>query len=86
MDCPLKSTSPDVGSCSRRASLPVVVFSGYDSFREDPRLSQADGYVIKSRDFSRLKRTVAGLVMKDAGLDEGTGVTCPPEIGFVQAL
>ena len=29
-------------------SLPVFIWSAYDSFREDPRLSQADGYVIKS--------------------------------------
>ena len=28
--------------------LPVLVFTAYDSFAEDPRLSQADGYMVKS--------------------------------------
>ena len=28
--------------------LPVLIFTAYDGFAEDPRLSQADGYVIKS--------------------------------------
>jgi CheY-like chemotaxis protein len=29
-------------------NLPVLILTAYDSFRGDPRLSQADGYVIKS--------------------------------------
>jgi len=28
--------------------LPVLIVTAYDSFEQDPRLSQADGYVIKS--------------------------------------
>ena len=33
---------------NRDPDLPVFIFTAYDSFAEDPRLSQADGYVIKS--------------------------------------
>ena len=33
---------------NRDPDLPVVIFTAYDSFAEDPRLLQADGYVIKS--------------------------------------
>lgn len=35
----LKTKDPD---------LPVVILTAYDGYQEDPRLSQADGYVIKS--------------------------------------
>ncbi len=38
--------------------LPVIIVTAYDSFQDDPRLSQADGYVIKSADFSNLKKAV----------------------------
>lgn len=39
--------------------LPVIIFTAYDSYREDPRLSQADGYVIKSMMFDELKEKIA---------------------------
>lgn len=39
--------------------LPVIIFTAYDSYREDPRLSEADGYVIKSFDFAELKDKTA---------------------------
>lgn len=32
----------------KEPNLPVVIFTAYDTFRDDPRLSQADGYVVKS--------------------------------------
>lgn len=32
----------------KEPNLPVLILTAYDSFQEDPRLSQADGYVIKS--------------------------------------
>jgi len=40
-------------------NLSVIIFTAYDSFLDDPRLSQADGYVIKSVCFDELKRKVA---------------------------
>ena len=39
--------------------LPVIVYTAYDSFKDDPRLSEADGYVIKSTDFRELKEEIA---------------------------
>lgn len=39
--------------------LPVIVFTAYDSFQDDPRLSEVHGYVIKSADFRELKETIS---------------------------
>ncbi len=40
--------------------LPVLILSAYDSFAGDPRLSQANGYVVKSfSNFDKLKQTIA---------------------------
>jgi DNA-binding response OmpR family regulator len=39
-------------------SLPVLIVSAYDSFRNDPRLSRADGYVIKSFNIDHLKEKI----------------------------
>jgi two-component system response regulator (stage 0 sporulation protein F) len=40
--------------------LPVIILTAYDSYREDARLSKADGYVVKSTDFDGLKKKIAG--------------------------
>ena len=32
----------------KHLNLPVLIVTAYDSFADDPRLSQADGYMIKS--------------------------------------
>ena len=39
--------------------LPVIILTAYDSYREDARLSKADGYVVKSTDFYELKKKIA---------------------------
>lgn len=39
--------------------LPVIIFTAYDSYREDPRLSQANAYVVKSYILDELKETIA---------------------------
>lgn len=39
--------------------LPVIILTAYDSYREDDRLSQADGYVVKSADLGKLKTKIA---------------------------
>jgi len=39
--------------------LPVIIFTAYDSYREDPRMSEADGYVIKSIFLDELKEKIA---------------------------
>jgi CheY-like chemotaxis protein len=32
-------------------TLPVIIMTAYDSYQDDPRLSEADGYVIKRLNF-----------------------------------
>jgi DNA-binding NtrC family response regulator len=39
--------------------LPVIIFTAYDTYLHDPRLSQADGYVIKSFVLDELKGKIA---------------------------
>ena len=39
--------------------LPVIILTAYDSYREDARLSKADGYVVKSTNFDGLKKKIA---------------------------
>ena len=42
--------------------LSVIIFTAYDSFVDDPRLSEADGYVIKSICLDELKQQVADVL------------------------
>lgn len=42
--------------------LPVIIFTAYDSYREDPRLSEAAGYVVKNPDLGELKKNIARIV------------------------
>jgi DNA-binding NtrC family response regulator len=49
--------------------LPVIIFTAYDSYREDPRLSQADGYVIKSMVLDELKEKIAGVLMERQAIE-----------------
>jgi DNA-binding NtrC family response regulator len=43
---------------SRYPHLPVIIVSAYDSFRDDPRVSQADGYVVKNIRLDTLKEEI----------------------------
>jgi DNA-binding response OmpR family regulator len=49
----IKKQDPDV---------PVIIFTAYDSYVDDPRLCQADGYVVKSSDFVELKKKIADVL------------------------
>ena len=43
--------------------LPVLILTAYDTFEDDPRLSQADGYVIKSFvNLDKLKEKIADVL------------------------
>lgn len=42
--------------------LRVIIFTAYDSYVDDPRLSVADGYVIKSSDLNELKQRIADVL------------------------
>jgi DNA-binding response OmpR family regulator len=46
--------------------LPVLIVTAYDSFEDDPRLSMADGYVVKSIDFRELKQKIANALGRKA--------------------
>ncbi|MBW1803049.1 MAG: response regulator [Deltaproteobacteria bacterium] len=55
--------------------LPVLILTAYDTFEEDPRLSQADGYVIKSFvDLDKLKEKIADVLERRGG-NPGAGST-----------
>ena len=56
------SLLPDIKT--KHPDLPVLIFTAYDSFRDDPRLSQADGYVVKSVLLDELKQEIAALLGK----------------------
>jgi DNA-binding NarL/FixJ family response regulator len=45
-------------------ALPVLVVTAYDSFAEDPRLSEAAGYFVKSTDLDPLKEKIADVLQR----------------------
>ena len=48
---------------SKYPHLQVLIVTAYDSYADDPRVSEADGYVVKSFDaIERLKRKIADLL------------------------
>ncbi len=64
----------------RSPKLPVLIFTAYDSFADDPRLCEADGYVVKSfSGLELLKQKIAELLeqrsilgkMADAQVEKG---------------
>lgn len=58
--------------------LPVIILTAYDSYREDGRLSQADGYVVKSADLGELKTKIAEVLTsrRTHRLKVGAGPLC----------
>lgn len=49
--------------------IPVIVYTAYDSYREDPRVSRADGYVIKSMAFDELKEKIADVLEQQQAIE-----------------
>jgi DNA-binding response OmpR family regulator len=45
-----------------KINLPVIIFSAYGSYRNDPLAMAADAYVVKSSDLSELKGKIQELV------------------------
>ncbi|NVL90975.1 MAG: response regulator [Desulfobacterales bacterium] len=64
--------------------LPVIIITAYDSFMDDPRLSQADGYVIKSIHLDELKQKI-GEVLEDQPAREVEVETEPCFLRFAEA-
>jgi len=50
--------------------LPVLIVTAYDSFVDDPRLSQADGYFVKSLNFMDLKQKIAQMLCEKPDLQK----------------
>jgi DNA-binding NtrC family response regulator len=48
--------------------LPVIMVTAYSNFADDPRLFQADAYVVKSLDFMELKQTITDVLGRKARL------------------
>lgn len=61
----------------RKEHIPVIILTAYDSFSKDPRLSQADGYVIKDFFTDKLKSKI-GEVLGSRPLAGGKGNPCFP--------
>jgi len=55
-------------------SLPILIVTGYDGYRQDPRSILADGFVIKSGNCDGLKRKIA-LVLKNMKKKSVPGTT-----------
>jgi DNA-binding NtrC family response regulator len=49
---------------SQYPDMPVIVLTAYDTFGDDPRLSRADDYVVKSFDHGRLKKSISNVLEK----------------------
>ena len=47
--------------------LPILLITASDSYSKDPRLSQADGYVIKSMYFDELKQKITEILQGKIG-------------------
>jgi DNA-binding NtrC family response regulator len=61
--------------------LPVIIYTAYDSYREDPRLSQADGYLIKSIVLDELKQKITDLLSREpASRQEAEAWTYFPQL------
>ncbi|MBW1886997.1 MAG: response regulator [Deltaproteobacteria bacterium] len=60
----IKSEYPD---------LPVLIVTAYDSYKDDPRTSQADGYVVKClSSIDSLKKKIIDLLEHRTNLDKET--------------
>ncbi len=67
--------------------LPVIIFTAYDSFLGDPRVSQADGYVIKSIHFDELKQKITQVLTEQRAV-QATAKPEPrrPELGIAHGF
>jgi DNA-binding NtrC family response regulator len=67
--------------------MPILLHTAYDSYREDPRLSEADGFVIKSMYFDDLKKKVSEILQgKAISSDKVEKETMISEFNTAQSL
>lgn len=61
--------------------LPVIIVTAHDGYKEDPRLSRADGYIIKRlRFWDELKEKIADVLRQRRSPEEFETNKCFPEI------
>jgi DNA-binding NtrC family response regulator len=66
--------------------LPVIIFTAYDSYRDDPRISaKADGCIIKSIFLGKLKREIAHHIGCEGAPRRIVAGTQPSSKGAAQA-
>ena len=53
---------------NRHLSLPIILCSAYDTYKEDPRTIAADYYVVKSFDLTELKVAVIKAIQANKSL------------------
>jgi len=53
---------------NRHDSLPIILCSAYDKFKDDPRSISADYYVVKSFELSGLKIAIQRAIEADASI------------------
>ena len=63
--------------------VPIIVYTAYDSYREDPRVSGADGYVIKSVLFDELKGKIADVLAQNQAIEPTVDVGLSHQEHFV---
>jgi CheY-like chemotaxis protein len=50
--------------------LPVLIITAYDNYRDEPRASLADGYIVKDfKIFDTLKQRIAGILTEESSHD-----------------
>jgi len=59
--------------------VPVLIFTAYDTFRDDPRLADTDGYVIKNFNTDELKLKITEALYARS-IESGYGVEKKEEI------
>jgi len=55
----------------QNSDMSVIIFTAYDTYREDPRLSRADGYVVKSLFLDELKEKIAQTLKTKLSVEKG---------------
>ena len=63
---------------NRNVCLPVIIITAYDSYRDDPRLKKADGYVIKSFNLTELKQRISEFLKDPQEENPLTEADCNP--------
>ena len=71
----------------RYPHLPVIILTAYDTFLDDPRVSQAGGYVLKSIRLDTLKEEIAHVLTQQQAFQTSYDAEpCCPESLFAHGV